>query len=64
MLNLPEYDAISSCSSSAWLIPRSGVALAVLGVLHIDGGFESPPTEENRFSLDSDDILGRTDVVE
>jgi hypothetical protein len=32
-------------------------------VLHVDGGFESSPMEENRFSLDSDAILRRDDVV-
>jgi hypothetical protein len=51
-----------SCSAS-WPSLRSGVVLEVLGVLHVDGGFESSPMEENRFSLDSDAILRRDDVV-
>jgi hypothetical protein len=39
-LSLFQSDSVGglcSCSSGAWLILRSGVALAVLGVLHIDG---------------------------
>ena len=43
---------------------RAGEALAVLGVLHVDAGFESSPTEENRFSIDSDDIFERINAIE
>jgi hypothetical protein len=53
----------SGCSAS-WLFMRLGEALAVLGVLHVDDGFESSPTEENRFSIDSDDIFERINAIE
>lgn len=53
-----------SCCSASWLSLRFGVLFAVLGVLHVEGGFESLPIEENRFSLDSDAILKRADVIE
>jgi hypothetical protein len=53
----------SGCSAS-WLFMRLGEALAVLGVLHVDAGFESSPTEENRFSIDSDDIFERINAIE
>lgn len=45
-------------------MPRLDVVLAFLDVLHVDSGFESSPTEENRFSIDSDDILEQADVIE
>ena len=48
---------ICSCCSASWPSSRIGAAFAVLGVLQIDGGFESSKTEENRFSLDSDAML-------
>jgi hypothetical protein len=38
--------------------------LAVLGVPHIDAGFESSRKEENRFSIGSDDISERIDAIE
>jgi len=57
-------DELCSCCSASWLSLRFGVVVTVLGVLHVDGGFESSPTEENRFSLDSDAISRLIDVIE
>jgi hypothetical protein len=45
-------DELCSCCSASWLSLQFGTVLTVLGVLHVDGCFESSPTEENRFSFD------------